>query len=176
MKLKLSQTKSTLLMCLYTISAMITISYCCATAYKQFCTKTGYAGATKRASEHNNSPNDTKIKVRFVANTAENLPWLFRPNTTEAYVCPGEVIKTSYFAKNLANRPSAGEATYNVTPHTMGKYFIKLQCFCFAKICIKPLEETMLPLVFYIDSKVNADESANKTKAITLTYNMGLAL
>ncbi|XXN13662.1 MAG: cytochrome c oxidase assembly protein [Candidatus Hodgkinia cicadicola] len=145
-------------------------------AYKQLCSKTGYAGTTKRADEYNNSLNDTKIKVRFVANTAENLPWLFRPNTTEVYVYPGEVIKTSYFAKNLADSSCAGETAYNITPHAMGKYFIKLQCFCFTKISIDSLEEIMLPLVFYIDSKVNADESANKIKAITLTYNMELSL
>ncbi|AHL30932.1 MAG: putative cytochrome C oxidase assembly protein [Candidatus Hodgkinia cicadicola] len=151
---------------------MIATSWCCATAYKRFCSKTGYAGTTKRASEYNNSLNDTKIKVRFVANTAESLPWLFRPNTTEVYVHPGEVIKTSYFAKNLANKTSAGEATYNITPHNFGKYFIKVQCFCFTKISINSLEETVLPLVFYIDSKVNTDELANGIKAITLAYNM----
>ncbi|ATW06092.1 Cytochrome c oxidase assembly protein CtaG [Candidatus Hodgkinia cicadicola] len=172
MKLKLSKTKPTLLMCLCTISIMATASYCCAIAYKQFCSKTGHAGTTKRADEYNNSLNDSKIKVRFVANAAENLPWLFKPNTTEVYVYPGEVIKTSYFAKNLAGKSSAGGATYNITPHNMGKYFTKVQCFCFTKISIKSLEEITLPLVFYIDSKVNTDESASGVKAITLTYNM----
>lgn len=159
-------------MCLCAISVMTTASYCCAMTYKQFCSKTGYAGTTKRAAGYNSSLNDSKIKVRFVANAAEDLPWLFKPNTTEVYVYPGEVIKTSYSAKNLASRSSAGEATYNITPHNMGKHFTKVQCFCFTKISIKPLEEIMLPLVFYIDSKVNTDESANRVKAITLTYTL----
>ncbi|AUG33940.1 Cytochrome c oxidase assembly protein CtaG [Candidatus Hodgkinia cicadicola] len=110
MKLKPSEIKSTLLMCLCTISIMITTSYCCAMMYKQFCSKTVYAGTTKRAAEYNNGLSDSKIKVRFVANAAESLAWLFKPNTTEAHVYPGEVIKTSFFAKNLANKSSAGEA------------------------------------------------------------------
>ncbi|XXN13830.1 MAG: cytochrome c oxidase assembly protein [Candidatus Hodgkinia cicadicola] len=151
---------------------MMITSYCCALAYKQFCSKTGYAGTTKRAEEYNNSLNDTKIKVRFVANTDESLPWLFKPSATEIYVYPGEVVKTSYTLKSLANKRFVGEATYNVTPPIMGKYFNKVQCFCFTKISLSALARTTLPLVFYIDSKVNADENARNVKNVTLMYNM----
>ncbi|XXM93356.1 MAG: cytochrome c oxidase assembly protein [Candidatus Hodgkinia cicadicola] len=176
MKLKLASLKPTALLCALVVGAMTTVSYCCAALYKQFCSKTGYAGTTKRADEYNNNLNDARIKIRFVANTSGDLPWLFRPNVAEVYTYPGEIVRTSYVAKSLINKASAGEATYNVTPHAMGKYFNKVQCFCFTKININHLEEATLPLVFYIDSKVNADETAKNIKAITLTYNMGRPL
>ncbi len=151
---------------------MAATSCCCAVLYKQFCSKTGYAGTTKRAAEYNNNLNDAGIKVRFAANTSENLPWLFKPNAPEVYARPGEIIKTSYFAKSLAIKRSVGEATYSVTPRVMAKYFNKVQCFCFSKISVGACAQTTLPLVFYIDPRVNADESAKNIKAVTLMYNM----
>ncbi|XXM90177.1 cytochrome c oxidase assembly protein [Candidatus Hodgkinia cicadicola] len=141
--------------------------------YKQFCAKTGYAGTTKRAIEYNSGLNDTNIKVRFVANIDESLLWIFKPSITEIYTHPGETIKTSYVARNLTNNVTVGEATYNVTPLIMGKYFNKIQCFCFTKISINAFKEETLPIVFYIDSRTKTDETTKNIKTVTLTYNMG---
>ncbi|ATY93490.1 Cytochrome c oxidase assembly protein CtaG [Candidatus Hodgkinia cicadicola] len=176
MRLKEVNTKLSTLLCAFIVGAMTVISFFCAIMYKQFCSKTGYAGTTKRVKSYNNNLNDTRIKIRFVANTDDNLLWLFKPSVAEVYAHPGEIIKTSYVAKNLANDSTVGEATYNVTPHVMGKYFNKVQCFCFTKINIDASKEEILPLVFYIDPKVNADETAKSVKTITLMYNMGLPL
>ncbi|XXN19782.1 MAG: cytochrome c oxidase assembly protein [Candidatus Hodgkinia cicadicola] len=143
--------------------------------YKQICNKTGYAGTTKRVSNYNSNLHDAIIKIRFVANTDDRLLWLFKPSVAEVYAHPGEIIKTSYIAKNLTQSTSAGEATYNVTPHAAGKYFNKIQCFCFTKIGINALKEEVLPLVFYIDSKISIDETTKNIKVITLMYNMELS-
>ncbi len=58
-----------------------------------------------------------------------------------------------------------GEAAY--IARVISKYFNKVQCFCFSKISVGSLAEATLPLVFYIDSKVDAAESAKNIKAIT---------
>jgi len=39
---------------------------------------------------------------------------------------------------NQAARETVGQASYNVTPPTVGQYFSKINCFCFTEQRLKP--------------------------------------
>ncbi len=58
--------------------------------------------------------------------------------------------------------------TYSIIPYEMYLYFIKLQCFCFDKIQIKPYQTLDLPILFCL-SKDNVIKSFEN---IVLIYNV----
>src|SRR6202008_2097064 len=76
---------------------------------------------------------DRKLTVRFDANVASGLPWKFEPEQVSIDVRIGEVVTVYYRAVNDSARATVGQATYNVTPTTVGGYFAKINCFCFTE-------------------------------------------
>ncbi len=52
-----------------------------------------------------------------------------KPNSIEVRV--GEIVTVNYTVTNLSARETVGQASYNVSPPTVGAYFTKINCFCF---------------------------------------------
>ena len=69
----------------------------------------------------------------------------------------GERDMAFFTAKNLRHGRSPGSATFNVSPPRPGKYFTKIQCFCFTQQTLKPGEEARMPVIFYVDPKFLKD-------------------
>ena len=84
------------------------------------------------------------------------MPWRFEPEKPREIVTIGEREMAFYTAKNLSARTVTGTATFNVTPVQAGKYFTKIQCFCFTEQTLKPGEEVRMPVVFFVDPKILA--------------------
>ena len=66
---------------------------------------------------------DRKIIVRFDANVAGGLPWRFVPEQSFVEVRVGDVLTVNYIVVNESARETVGNATYNVSPPTVGAYF-----------------------------------------------------
>jgi cytochrome c oxidase assembly protein subunit 11 len=75
-----------------------------------------------------------------------------------------------YTATNLTDRPITGHAVFNVTPEQVGKYFNKIECFCFKEQTLKPHETVRMPVVFYVDPKFLDDPDTRDISEITLSY------
>jgi cytochrome c oxidase assembly protein subunit 11 len=73
-------------------------------------------------------------------------------------------------ATNRAAQSVTGTATFNVTPAQAGKYFTKIECFCFTEQTLKPGESVRMPVIFYVDPKMLADPDARDIENITLSY------
>jgi len=58
-----------------------------------------------------------------------------------------------------------------VTPLKAGKYFQKIQCFCFDSQVLNPDERVNMPVLFYVDPKMNDDPNMEDVKTITLSYS-----
>lgn len=51
-----------------------------------------------------------------------------------------------------------------------GKYFNKIQCFCFEEQRLAPHEEIDMPVFFFIDPDITRDPSMESCSSITLSY------
>lgn len=157
--------------CLGFFGGMIGAAYASVPLYRLFCQVTGYGGTTQRAErQYSDKVLDREITVRFDTNTAGGLPWEFAPVKRDMTLKIGETVKAEFRATNLFNTPTAGRATFNVTPEMAGAYFNKVECFCFNDTTLKPGETLDMPVVFYVDPAIVDVPELKGIKTITLSY------
>jgi cytochrome c oxidase assembly protein subunit 11 len=73
-------------------------------------------------------------------------------------------------AENTGAAETTGSATFNVTPEVVGAYFNKIQCFCFTEQDLKPGEQMMMPVQFFVSPDMADDRELAGTRTITLSY------
>src|SRR5271154_6333205 len=152
------------------VATMVGLSFAAVPFYSWFCRTTGYGGTTQGAKAPPAQVSDRIITVRFDSNVAAGLPWRFEPERRTIDVRLGEVVTVYYTVTNEADRATAGQAGYNVSPSTVGIYFTKINCFCFTEQTMKPGEKRDMAVVFYVDPKLAEDAEQNGTNLITLSY------
>ena len=150
--------------------AMIVLSFASVPLYRIFCQKTGYGGTPKIVAEGATHIVDRVFKVRFSANTHRDLPWHFRPLQHEIEVRAGESALAFYQVKNKSSQPLVGIATYNVTPEKAGKYFNKIDCFCFEEQTLPPGQVIDMPVQFFVDPEIVNDPRMAEIGTLTLSY------
>jgi cytochrome c oxidase assembly protein subunit 11 len=154
------------------VAAMVGAAYAAVPFYSWFCRTTGFGGTPVVAHAGPVQMLDRKVTVRFDANVASGLPWKFAPEQVSVDVRIGEVVTIYYRAENDSSRETVGQATYNVTPSTVGGYFAKINCFCFTEQRLKPHERRDMPVVFYVDPALVGDAEQDDLNTITLSYTM----
>ena len=159
----------TALICAAIVAAMVGLAFASPPLYRAFCEATGFAGTPARAAS---APGAVagQVGVRFDANIHPGLPWRFEPEQTTVQVKPGAQTKIFYRAKNLSARPWTGQAVFNVSPDQVGKYFKKIQCFCFTEQTLKAGESVDMPVVFFVDPAIKKDPDTKDIDEITLSY------
>ncbi len=161
------------LTCLGVVCAMVGLAYASVPLYNIFCRVTGWGGTTQVAAQLPPPEDivDRTITVRFDANTSANLPWDFKPEEISTQVKLGERGLTNFISENLSDEVVTGTAVFNVTPLKAGKYFNKIQCFCFGEQSLAAHERVNMPVLFYVDPKLNDDPNLDDVKVITLSYS-----
>ena len=152
------------------VAVMIGLAFASVPLYRLFCQATGFGGTTMKADKLPDTQLERKVTVRFDSNTSRNLNWDFRPEKHAEEVRLGQQGLIAFIAKNKDRQPSAGTAVFNVTPLKAGQYFHKIQCFCFGEQLLQPGEEMRMPVVFYVDPKMNDDPEMQDVRSITLSY------
>lgn len=134
--------------------------------YKQICEAFGVNYFYQRDAAPANSQVDgtRSISVELDANTAD-VPWRFRPLTRHVSVHPGELFTVEYEVVNSSAVPITGQAVASFGPQIAGRYFKKLECFCFKQQTLAPGESRRMPVVFVIDPGLPRDVGD-----ITLSY------
>jgi len=154
------------------VAAMVGAAYAAVPFYTWFCRTTGFGGTPVVAQAGPVKVLDRKVTVRFDANVASGLPWKFEPEQLSIDVRVGEVVTVYYRAVNDSARATVGQASYNVTPATVGGYFAKINCFCFTEQRLAPHERRDMAVVFYVDPALAADSEQDDLNTITLSYTM----
>ena len=78
---------------------------------------------------------------------------------------PGELVHIAYDVSNRTDRDIVGQAIPDYAPRVAGRYFKKLECFCFARQTLHANETRRMPVVFVVDPGLPAD-----VHTITLSY------
>ena len=63
-------------------------------------------------------------------------------------------------------------SVFTVTPLNAGKYFNKIECFCFEEQTLSPNEIVDMPVSFFIDPSIKDDKFIRNLSEITLSYTM----
>ena len=167
---------------------MVGLTYGSVPLYRLFCQATGYGGTVKRdegvavvaglgddsEGGGGGGPKDKQrrreITVRFNADVSAHTNWKFRPAQRSVRTVPGQSTLAFYTVRNLSPEPVIGVSTYNVSPQAAGKYFHKVQCFCFEEQRLLGGEELDLPVFFYLDPEFAKDPQMVGVDSLTLSY------
>src|SRR5271156_5880289 len=160
----------TVVACLAIVAAMAALVAFSLPLYRAFCEATGLGGTGRRASADTAAASERSVTVRFNTDVAPGLPWRFGPNQPSVSVKLGAQTLVSFWAENLTDQPIVGHATYNVTPDLAGRYFDKIQCFCFDEEKLGPRERVEMPVTFFVDPAILKDPDMRGLPVITLSY------
>ncbi len=152
------------------VALMVGAAFASVPFYNWFCRTTGFGGTTQVAEKAPGDVLDRTIYIRFDSNVTAGLPWHFVPEQNEIRLHLGEVATVHYKVVNEAARTITAQASYNVSPPTVGAYFTKINCFCFTQQTMKSGETREMTVVFYVDPSIVKDHEQDDLNTITLSY------
>jgi len=155
---------------IFLVAAMLGLAFASVPLYRLFCQATGYGGIPQRADRGPDQVLDRTIRIRFDANVDSGLPWSFEPVQQVMDVKIGEQALAFFKATNNGSTPITGTAIFNVAPELGGRYFTKIQCFCFKQQTLNPGTTAEMPVIFFVDPKILEDEDTKNISEITLSY------
>jgi cytochrome c oxidase assembly protein subunit 11 len=151
---------------LFLTVGMFGFAYALVPMYNSACEAGLFIQQRVNPSELNTQVDSTRwITVEFVANVNEKMPWKFEPQQKSVKIHPGALTNVSYEVVNTTDRMIVGQAAPSYGPALAGKYFKKVQCFCFTKQTMNPGERREMPVVFVVDPSLPKD-----VNTITLSY------
>jgi len=147
-------------------AAMFGVSYAMVPFYDQICQALGINSLVQRDAAPANTQVDTArtVTIEFDA-SAHNLPWRFRPAVRHMDVHPGELVHVEYEIANVRSVPVTGQAVASYGPALAGRFFRKLECFCFTQQTLAGGETRRMPVTFVIDPALPGE-----INTITLSY------
>lgn len=168
---KAEQNRKVVWKSVFTVIAMFGFGFALVPLYDVFCQITGINGKTQGRYEADVSElsvdESRSIRVQFVTQTNEGMPWEFRPTVSEVRVHPGQVMRVDFFARNPTEHLMTAQAVPSLSPSQGTNYFHKTECFCFNQQILAGKEEVLMPLVFVVDKALPED-----LKVLTLSYTL----
>ena len=153
------------------VLAMLVLTAVSPILYNLFCRVTGFGGTTQVALAAPGAAEELpKIEVVFNARKGGPLRWDVKPEERRVTATPGEATRVNYLAQNEVAVATTGTSLFNVTPQKVGKYFSKIECFCFQEQTLNVGELREMPLTFFVDPAMFEDPDTRDVRSITLSY------
>ncbi|MDH5559196.1 MAG: cytochrome c oxidase assembly protein [Alphaproteobacteria bacterium] len=152
------------------VVGMVGLAYASVPLYNLFCRVTGFGGTPGVAQAPSAVIADREITVRFDSSINPKLPWRFAPAQGPMTVKVGETALAFFRADSKADGPTAGTATFNVTPLKVAKYVDKIDCFCFTEQRLEAGESADMAVSFFVDPAIMDDRFLDDVNTITLSY------
>jgi cytochrome c oxidase assembly protein subunit 11 len=162
--------KKTMITVVTVVFGMIGLAYASVPLYDLFCKVTGFGGTPGIAQAPSEVVADREITVRFDSRVNPNLSWRFGPAQEPMKIKVGETALAFYRAESMADGPTVGTATFNVTPLKAAKYVDKIDCFCFTEQRLEAGESADMAVSFFVDPAIMEDRILDDVNSITLSY------
>lgn len=165
---KISNKKILILLCFTTLS-MFGFGFAMIPLYNVLCKNLGINGKTDQNAYLTSNEIDLSrsIRVEFMTNNNNYLPWDFYPRLRHIQLHPGENILIYFAAKNNSNRPMTVQAIPSVSPGLAARFLKKTECFCFTQQTFNPGQRRDMPVLFHIDQHL-----PKNINTITLAYTL----
>ena len=146
--------------------AMFGFGYAMVPFYDKICQALGVNSLFVREEAPANTQVDMArtVTIEFDAN-AHNMPWRFEPLKRHIAVHPGQLVNVEYEIANVRSSPVTGQAVPSYGPALAGRFFRKLECFCFTQQTLAGGETRRMSVSFVVDPALPAD-----INTITLSY------
>jgi len=105
------------------------------------------------------------LTIEFDTNLRNDLPWTFAAVEKSVRVHPGALTQVMFEVRNSSDRAVTGQAIPSFGPQLAGRYFKKLDCFCFTQQTLAPGEVRRMPVAFVIEPGLPED-----VNTVTLSY------
>ena len=147
--------------------AMFAFGYALVPLYYKICEVTGINNLLNPQSvRHLGVDEDRILRVEFDTN-ARGLVSM-QPNIRLLPGAnPGQTYSVIYTLKNLSGKPLLAQAIPSFGPPRAGKWFRKIQCFCFTQLTLAAGETRQEPVVFVLDADMPDDIN---TIALSYTF------
>jgi cytochrome c oxidase assembly protein subunit 11 len=146
---------------------MFGFGYAMVPFYRAICDALGINNVVKRDQPLVSTQVDTArtLTIEFDTNLRSNLPWTFTAVEKSVRVHPGALTQVTFEVRNRSDRTVTGQAIPSFGPQVAGRYFKKLDCFCFSQQTLAPGEVRQMPVVFVVEPGLPDDVST-----VTLSY------
>lgn len=153
--------------------AMFGFGYLLVPMYALFCEIAGIkgpgqAGAAEAAAVAQAPDLSRTVTVEFIAHLPGVVPgsdWEFKPTVARMQVHPGELVGTTFYARNGAGVERAAQAVPAVAPLIATAHFRKTECFCFTQQVFAAGEGREMPVRFVVDPAL-----PREVEVVTLAY------
>jgi cytochrome c oxidase assembly protein subunit 11 len=134
--------------------------------YRALCDTLGLNSVVKAEIVENTQVDTGRfLTIEFDSNIRSDLPWTFTPVERSVRIHPGALTQVTYEVRNNSDRAITGQAIPSFGPQVAGRYFKKLECFCFSQQTLAPREVRFMPVVFVVESGIPQD-----VNTVTLSY------
>ena len=147
-------------------AAMFGFGYAMVPFYDRICQALGVNSLFAREELPANTQVDSTrtVTIEFDANV-HGMPWRFQPAVRHMAVHPGQLVHVEYEIANVRSASVTGQAVPSYGPALAGRFFRKLDCFCFTQQTLAAGETRRMPVSFVVDPALPAD-----INTITLSY------
>ncbi|MBI1964859.1 MAG: cytochrome c oxidase assembly protein [Betaproteobacteria bacterium] len=134
--------------------------------YRALCDALGLNSVVKPDAVANTQVDAGRLlTVEFDTNLRSDLPWTFTAVEKSVRIHPGALTQVTFEIRNRSDRPVTGQAIPSFGPQLAGRYFKKLDCFCFTQQTLAPGEARRMPVVFVVEPGLPQD-----VNTVTLSY------
>ena len=153
------------------VVGMFAFAFALVPLYDLLCDITGLGGKTGDKYEYDMAalqPDTSRlIRVNFITNNNDGMPWEFRSEKGGVRVNPGELKAVNFVVRNPTDKVMVGQAVPSLVPFKAAEYFHKTECFCFERQVLQPGEEMVMPMRFIVGR-----ELPKNVQSISLSYSL----